>query len=289
MVVCPKCRRKISFLERQGRINKHNCIPFEEEEVKKDMPHPSASTSEAEPLAGNKSTQVCPQCRENVRFSARLGRLIIHSCVAPGDMEEAQEIHNPAVITAEGKTQHSKKRQLRDQPRRDPIKQICPDCDSYCSVNKNGSLHGHNCDRSAKKKQRPEAPANYILPPTPPPDSEQEPKSIPPYRFWRHRRTQNAYTIAIFTGILAITAIKFLQFCSPAPFARAKAIKSIRTAWLEYAYNAWQQHRKARDLAALNTHVRKRKSYRRNPGKDPSTPRASRHRTSDDATPQSLS
>ena len=289
VVVCPKCRRKISFLERQGRINKHNCILFEEEEVKKDLPHPVASTpEEAEPADGNKSIRVCPRCWKDVRFSARLGRLVIHSCVASGDnnMEETQENQNPAVITVEGKTQHSKKRQLRDQPRRDPIKQNCPDCDSYCSVNKNGSLHRHNCDRSAKKKQRPEAPANSILPPTPPPDSEQEPKPIPPYRFWRHRRTQNAYTIAILTGILTTAAITFLQFCIPDPLARAKAIKGIRTAWLDYAYNAWQQHRKARDLAALNTHVRKRKSYRRNPGKDPSTPRASRHRASDDSTSQ---
>jgi hypothetical protein len=103
---------------------------------------------------------------------------------------------------------------------------------------------------------------------------------------WKHRRTQNAFTIATFTGILTTAAIAFLHLCIPNPLARASAIKNIRIAWLEYAYTAWRRHRNLmRSKDAARKYIRKRKGKSRPIGKDPPRPRNSKAQRADDPIP----
>jgi hypothetical protein len=305
VVNCPKCGKQYSFSDRLGRIVRHTCTPPDEKGEEDTRPQPlTAQTPVARAAASTTSTepiQTCPLCRRKVRYSARLGRLYKHKpCIAP-DADEMDTEENPVPAAEEGKSKPPRKRRPQQSRPRDRVRKACPKCEGSFTVNKDGSLRRHDCigqpkqnqklsGRRPKKKSRPNHPATPPPSPSPappqPPEPRQGPRPVPAFRMWKHRRTQNAFTIATFTGILTTAAIAFLQFCIPNPLARASAIKNIRIAWLEYAYTAWRRHRNLmRSKDAARKYIRKRKGRSRPIGKDPPRPRNSKAQRADDPIP----
>ena len=254
-----------------------------------------------------KPVVVCPICRKQYSFSDRLGRMFRHTCIPPDEEEETrqqqqqssgpalEELAAAATRAKPARTNPSKKRRPQKPRLREPVKQTCPNCDGSYTVNKDGRLRKHDCDRRPKQSQkssnkRPKKKSRPTHPASPPPpqlpEPQQGPRPVPAFRKWKHRRTQNAFTIATFTGILTTAAILFLQFCIPNPRARATTIKNIRIAWLEYAYTAWRRHRKImRSKDASRKYIRKRKGRSRPIGKDPPPSQTSKAQRFDDPIP----
>ena len=288
VIVCPICRRNISFSERLGRTHRHNCIPTEDEDLPADLePFEFNSNAVVDWTSTGKPIFECPICKKRAAFSEKLGRLHKHNCVDPNDEnKDIDDRQHPVTIT--------QIEQPRASLEADPTKRICPDCTRLTLMNQDGRLRKHNCAALARKRQRtaiiaPTAPAP--IPPPPPPSPSpassysqdvSEARPIPPYRIWMHRRTQNAKIIATFTGIMTTVALAFLQFCISDQLARATAIKDIRTAWLDYAYAAWQEHRrlmKAKEMPPSRKYIRNRKSCRiAKRGKDPPKKSSARRR-----------